>query len=49
MKSQKESKALIEVRNWKRAVAKETEKLKGITLLNYYHEHAKLYKRKRAA
>ena len=47
--TQKESKALIEVRNWKKTVAKETENLKGTALLNYYNERTKGYKRKKAA
>lgn len=34
----KESKRLIEVRNWKKAVAAETRNLKGNKLLEYFNK-----------
>lgn len=41
MKKGKESKSILEVRAWKKAVAKETQKLKGDALLAYFNLPAK--------
>ena len=49
MKAQKTSKALAEVRNWKKAVVKETVKVNGLALLDYYNEGAKTYRQKKTA
>lgn len=49
MNGKKESKSLIEVRDWKKAVAKETEKLQGRALLNYYNRSIKSREKERAA
>ena len=49
MKKEKESKALIEVRKWKRAVAKEASKLHGQARLDYYNQSIKSWRTKKAA
>lgn len=49
MNGKKESKSLIEVREWKKAVAKETEKLQGRFLLSYYNRSIKHREKEKAA
>ncbi len=44
MKKEKESKALLEVRKWKKAVAKEASKLHGLARLDYYNKGSKALK-----
>ena len=46
---EKESKILTEVRKWKRAVAKEANKLHGQARLDYYNKGAAAKKIKKAA
>lgn len=45
----KESKSLIEVRDWKKAVRKETEKLRGRFLLHYYNRSIKAREKEKAS
>ena len=49
MSTEKESKALLEVRKWKKAVAKEANRLHGQARLDYYNGGIKVRKGKKAA
>lgn len=49
MKMEKESKALLEVRKWKKAVAKEAQGLSVKERLEYYNKVLKIDKSKKAA
>lgn len=49
MNGKKESKSLAEVREWKKVVRKETEKLQGRSLLNYYNRSVKAREKEKAA
>lgn len=49
MKEDKESKALLEVRKWKKEVAKEASKLHGQARLDYYNKGIKTGKARKAA
>ncbi len=49
MSKEKESRALLEVRKWKKAVAEEARKLKGQARLDYYNQGIKTVSRKKAA
>lgn len=49
MNKEKESKALLEVRKWKEAVAKEAKKLRGRTLTDYFNRGIKAGIVKKAA
>ncbi len=49
MKKEKESKALLEVRKWKKEVAKEASKLHGQARLDYYNQSIKTWTTKKAA
>ena len=49
MKKEKESKALLEVRKWKREVAKGAGKLHGQERLDYYNRGIQTWKVKKAA
>ena len=49
MNKEQEWKALIEVRKWKKEVAKEASKLRGQARLNFYNQSNKTWKAKKAA
>ena len=49
MNQKKEPNALVEVRDWKRRVAKETKELRGSSLFAYYNRFVKSSKQKKAA
>jgi hypothetical protein len=49
MKKETESKALLEVRTWKKKAAKEAVKLCGQARLDYYNQSIKNWKVKKAA
>ena len=49
MKKTKESKALLEVRKWKKEVAKEASKLHGKALVEFYNKSIKIWKGTKAA
>ena len=49
MRKQRESKALLEVRKWKREVAKEARKLHGKALVEFYNKSIKIWEAKKAA
>ena len=48
MKKEKESNALHEVRKWKESVAKESQKLRGKTLIAFFNKNLKSKDRKAA-
>jgi hypothetical protein len=48
MKKKSESKSLIEVRNWKKAVAKDTKGLRTAEIVSYFNKYAKSKKQKAA-
>ena len=49
MKKEKESKSLLEVRKWKKEVAKEASKLHGQARLDYYNKSIKSWRSQKAA
>ncbi len=49
MSRENESKALLEVRKWKKAVAKEASKLHGQARIDYYNKGIKTVRDKKAA
>lgn len=48
MSKEKESKALLEVRKWKKEAAKEASKLHGQARLAFYNKSIKAWKEKKA-
>ena len=48
MKNKSEPKSLHEVRNWKKAVAKDTKGLRAAEIVNYFNKYAKAKKQKAA-